>query len=316
MSQKNSEKDHRKGIAKISEAAKVSKPGASQANPELLPAGLYLVATPIGNLGDITLRAIDCLRRANIIYCEDTRVTGRLLTAHGIRNRMAPYHEHNAAQQRPKIIERIKCGEAVALVSDAGTPLISDPGFKLVRAAGEASLPVVPLPGPSALLAALAAGGLPTDRFLFLGFPPNRTAARQSFFQEVKDIEATLVLYETGARLAASLADMAVTLGPRDACLAREVTKLHETFQRASLGDLADHYAASPAPKGEMVVVIGPPEEQQPDEDAWEAELERRLGQESLRDAVHAVALASGLPRKTLYSRALELQRRKKSRKP
>jgi 16S rRNA (cytidine1402-2'-O)-methyltransferase len=280
-----------------------------------LPAGLYLVATPIGNLRDVTIRAIDTLKRVQVIYCEDTRITGRLLDTYGISTRMSPYHDHNAARVRPKIIERIKCGEAVALVSDAGTPLISDPGYKLVRAALETGLKVVPLPGPSALLAALVPAGLPTDRFLFVGFAPVKSAARRKLCREFATVNASLVIYETGTRLRSCLKDMLAVLGPREACLARELTKLYESFHRGSLKDLAQFYEDNPAPRGEMVLVIGPPGVDDEATDNWENDLAEELEQRSLRDAVDAVAHSRGLPRKEVYRRALTLQDRKKTEK-
>lgn len=303
MSRKSSEKSHRKDFIKPNEGDPPSKPAEAP-----LSAGLYLVATPIGNLEDITLRALATLRRVKAIYCEDTRVTSRLLRAYGIQKDLFPYHDHNAARVRPKVIERLKCGEAVALVSDAGTPLVSDPGYKLVRAAWEAGATVVPLPGPSAILAALVPAGLPMDRFLFLGFAPNRSAARCKFLLEYAAVTASLVIYESGSRLRSCLKDLLAVLGPREACIAREITKLYETFHRGNLEELARFYGENPPPKGEMVIVIGPPSAQVSAAVDWESDLADLLEKESLRDAVDAIAQAKGLGRKEVYRRALELQ--------
>lgn len=285
-----------------------SKPGDAEREPPILAPGLHIVATPIGNLGDITLRALDTLRRVDLIACEDTRVTGKLLSAYRISTRTTPYHEHNAARARPQLIERLKRGERIALVSDAGTPLISDPGYKLVRAAIAAGIAVHAIPGPSAPLAALALSGLPTDRFLFAGFLPVKAAQRRSALAELARVPATLVLFETAPRLAASLADMAEILGAREAAVARELTKLHEEARRGQLAALAAHYSEAGPPKGEIVIVIGPPvEETAPDVGAIDAFLEDALRHMSLRDAADAVARATGLPRKEVYGRALAL---------
>src|SRR5271169_1237581 len=226
--------------------------------------GLYLVATPIGNLGDITLRALETLAAADLIACEDTRVTRKLLERYAIATPLTPYHEHNAAQARPLLLQRIAEGAAVALVSDAGTPLVSDPGFKLVRAVQDAGLAVTTLPGASALLAALTLAGLPTDQFLFAGFLPPKESARRARIAELSRIPATLVLFETGPRAAAALADLADGLGEnRQAALCRELTKLHEEVSRGSLKMLAHAYAGH-EPRGEIVLVIAPPPEAAP----------------------------------------------------
>ena len=272
--------------------------------------GLYLVATPIGNTGDITLRALELLKTADVVACEDTRVTAKLLTRFGIHAHTLPYHEHNAAGMRPKLMEKLRAGQVVALVSDAGTPLISDPGYKLVQAVVEAGLPVTALPGASALLTALQLSGLPSDRFLFLGFLPNKSAARRAAIEEVSGLGATLVCYESAQRLAAMLADLAETLGPRPAAVARELTKLYEEVRRGSLPELAAHYAEAGPPKGEVVVVIGPPAESEAetlDEAGLDAALKRALATSSLRDAVAEIARLSGQPRKAVYARALAL---------
>jgi 16S rRNA (cytidine1402-2'-O)-methyltransferase len=273
--------------------------------------GLYLVATPIGNLADISLRALDLLSKADVIACEDTRVTRKLLAAHGLRTPMSTYHEHNAERVRPRLIEQMKCGKAVALVSDAGTPLISDPGYKLVQAAAAAGLAVTALPGASAALAALVVSGLPSDRFLYAGFLPAKSAARRQVLRELAIVPATLIVYESARRLPAALADMAAVLGPRPAAVARELTKLHEEVRRQTLDALAAHYAAAGPPRGEVVIVIGPPAAAAATvADDLDAHLRAALATESLRDAVAAVAAVTGVPRQKVYARALELRRR------
>jgi 16S rRNA (cytidine1402-2'-O)-methyltransferase len=270
---------------------------------------LALVATPIGNLGDISARALETLREADLIACEDTRVTGNLLSKFEIRRPTLPYHDHNAETMRPKLIARLLQGETVALCSDAGMPLISDPGYKLVRAATEAGIAVTVIPGPSAPLAALVLSGLPSDRFLFAGFLPVKDGARRETLQELKGVRATLLFFETGPRLADSLATCADVLGERPAAVARELTKLHEEVRRDTLGALARHYAESGAPKGEIVVVIGPP---LPDETVYDvdAALESALKAMGIKEAATAVAAASGKPRREIYARALALSGR------
>ncbi len=272
-------------------------------------AGLYLVATPIGNLRDITLRALDILGAVDAVLCEDTRTTGRLLKAHGIDARLLAYHDHNAARVRPRILERLGRGERLALVSDAGTPLVSDPGYKLVRACAEAGIAVWPVPGASAALAALVASGLPSDRFFFAGFLPPKRAARRKALAGLAAVPGSLVIYEAPGRLAACLADMAAEFGPRPAAVARELTKLYEEIRRASLPELAEHYRAAGAPKGETVIVVAPPEGEGAAMDLAELDrqLEAALASMSVRDAAAAVAGASGLPRRQIYTRALEL---------
>jgi 16S rRNA (cytidine1402-2'-O)-methyltransferase len=273
-----------------------------------LAPGLHIVATPIGNLGDITLRALQALAGADLIACEDTRVTRKLLDRYAIKTPLAPYHEHNAAQARPLLLRRLAEGAAIALVSDAGTPLISDPGYKLVRAAAEAGHAVTTLPGASALLAALTVAGLPTDQFLFAGFLPPKEVARRSRIAELARIPATLVLYETGPRLGAALADLAAGLGPqREAAICRELTKLHEEVLRGDLKTLAEAYAGDP-PRGEIVIVVAPPAEpERASAGETEALLRQALGRVSLKDAVGEVADATGLPRREVYQRALAL---------
>jgi 16S rRNA (cytidine1402-2'-O)-methyltransferase len=274
--------------------------------------GLAVVATPIGNLGDISARAIATLREADQIACEDTRMTARLCRAYDIETRLTPYHEHNAERVRPELLRLMAAGGRLALVSDAGTPLISDPGYKLVREAQEAGIPVTAIPGASAVTAALAVAGLPTDRFLFAGFAPAKTTARRRFLTELAATPATLVLFESARRLAPALADLRDALGPRPAAICRELTKLHEEIRRGNLGELAAHYADSGAPKGEIVIVIGPPESlpaAEEDPALLDALLRDALAEASLRDAVARVAAESGLPRREVYLRALALCR-------
>ncbi len=267
------------------------------------------MATPIGNLKDITLRALEILQSVDLIACEDTRVTGKLMKAHGIEAPLTAYHEYNAARMRPRLIDAVKSGKAVALVSDAGTPLVSDPGYKLVQSAVAEGLPVTALPGASAALAGLTVSGLPSDRFFFAGFLPSKSAARKRALIELTAVPATLVVFESARRLAATLADMAEVLGPRPAAVARELTKLYEEVRRDPLDALAAHYRATGAPKGEVVIVIGPPE--QTTAEIGAAELDERLraalGDASLRDAVAVVTRETGLKRQTVYARALEL---------
>jgi 16S rRNA (cytidine1402-2'-O)-methyltransferase len=269
--------------------------------------GLYLVATPIGNLSDISLRALELLAGANCIACEDTRVTRKLTERYGIATPLTPYHEHNAAAARPKLLARLGEGQAVALVSDAGTPLISDPGYRLVRAAHEAGHPVTALPGASAVLAALNVAGLPTDRFFFEGFLPAKQAARQKRIAALAGIPATLVLFESGPRLTAALADLAAGLGAREASVCRELTKLHEEIRRGDLAVLARDYAAGAETRGEIVIVVAPPVEQEDTQIDLDAMLRHALARVSVKDAVGEVALASGRPRREVYQRALAL---------
>jgi 16S rRNA (cytidine1402-2'-O)-methyltransferase len=272
-----------------------------------LPGGLYVVATPIGNLRDITLRGLEVLAAADLIACEDTRVTRKLLDQFGIATTLTPYHDHNATQARPKLLARLGEGAAVALVSDAGTPLVSDPGYKLVRAAQTAGHSVTALPGASAVLAALAVSALPTDRFFFEGFLPARAVQRQNRIAELKHIPATLVIFESGPRLPGALADLAAELGPREAAICRELTKLHEEVRRGDLQRLARDYAAAAQPRGEMVIVIGAAEEAEPAQDELEALLREALGRLSLKDAVVEIATVTGQPRRAIYQRALAL---------
>ena len=273
-----------------------------------LPAGLYLVATPIGNLRDITLRALEVLAAADAVACEDTRVTRKLFDHYGLSAPLTPYHDHNAETARPKILQRIAAGDAVALVSDAGTPLISDPGFKLVRDAAAAGLTVTAAPGASAALMALTVAGLPTDRFFFEGFLPSKAGSRRTRIGEIARIPATLVLYESGPRLADALADLAAGLGARPAAVCRELTKLHEEIRRGTLDALARDYAGGAETRGEIAIVIAPPDAPAPSgADEIDALLRAALARVSLKDAVAEVAAATGEQRRAVYSRALEL---------
>ncbi len=272
-----------------------------------LEPGLYIVATPIGNLGDLTPRAADVLSRADVIAVEDSRVTAKLLHHIGIKRPMTPYHDHSAEGVRPGLIARMAT-EAVALVSDAGTPLISDPGFKLVRDARAAGHLVVTIPGPCAAVAALTLAGLPTDRFLFIGFLPSKAHARAEAIAEIAAIRATLVLYESGPRLSASLTALAEGLGDREAAVTREITKKFEEAVTGTLTQLATRYADAP-PRGEIVIVIAPPGAAPPaSQDDGDAALAEALTRLSTGQAASEVAKKLGLDRKTLYARALEMK--------
>jgi 16S rRNA (cytidine1402-2'-O)-methyltransferase len=287
--------------------------GHGQDAAKLAP-GLYIVATPIGNLGDITLRALAALAGADVIACEDTRVTRKLLDRYGVATPLTPYHDHNAEKARPRLLRRLAEGAAIALVSDAGTPLISDPGFKLVRAARDAGHAVSALPGPSALLAALTVAGLPTDQFFFAGFLPPKQAARRARIAELARIPATLVLFESAPRIAATLADLAAGLANREAALCRELTKLHEEVRRGDLAKLAQDYAAAEL-RGEIVLVIAPPQAAEgPSLEDADALLRQALMRVSLKDAVSEVAQVTGLPRRQLYQRALALAEAEKAK--
>lgn len=274
-----------------------------------LEPGLYIVATPIGNLSDLSPRAAEILAGADVIAVEDSRVTAKLLHHIGTKRPMTPYHDHNADRVRPALVARMGA-EAVALVSDAGTPLISDPGFKLVRDARAAGHRVTTIPGPCAAIAALTLAGLPTDRFFFLGFLPSKAKARADAIAEVKDIRATLILYESGPRLGATLAALAEGLGEREAGVAREISKRFEECVTDSLSALAARYAEA-APKGEIVVIVGPPGEEaeaQTDQAAIDAALRDALERLPPAKAVGEVAKAFKLDRQALYARAMEIR--------
>jgi len=267
------------------------------------------VATPIGNFGDISRRALAVLASVDRVACEDTRRTGRLLARHGIQARLVSYHEHNAARIRPSLIRALRDGGSLALVSDAGTPLISDPGYKLVRAAVCAGVRVTGCPGPSAPLLALVLSGLPTDRFYFGGFLPHRKGPRRQALVALRPLDATLVFLESPRRLAAALEDIAATFGPRPAAVARELTKLHEELRRGTLDELAGHYAGAGAPRGEVVIVVGGERSAALQRALSDADIDRRLdvllADGTVRDAAAALSAETGLPRRRLYARAL-----------
>ncbi len=281
--------------------------GALVPAPPLAP-GLYVVSTPIGNLSDMTLRALAILAGAEAILAEDTRVSRTLLTRYGIETPLSPYHEHNAVEARPRALRRIAEGQALALISDAGTPLISDPGYKLVAEAVAMGLAVTAAPGPCAALAALCVAGLPTDRFFFEGFLPPKRAARRERINMLATTPGTLVFYEAPSRLAETLADLALELGARPSAVARELTKLHEEIRRGALDALAAQYAAEGAPKGEIVIVVGPAEARPAiSPDALDRDIVEALSNLSVKDASAAVAARHGLPRRHVYARALAL---------
>ena len=295
-------------------------PGGPKAAPEAgvagppLPAGLWIVATPIGHAADITLRAIDTLTRAEIIACEDTRRTRKLMEMHGIalnRRRVVSYNDRNGAARRPEILDHLAAGRSVAYASDAGTPLVADPGYRLVEAARAAGHAIHAIPGPSAVLAALVLSGLPTDRFLFAGFLPAKSAARRRDLAELATVRATLVVFEAPRRLAACLSDMTDVLGAdRSVAVIREMTKIHEETVTGSLGDLAARYAGIDPPRGEAVVVVGPPARRsEPAAEDLDDALSDALSGHSVRDAAQMVAERLGLPRRTVYARAIELTR-------
>ncbi|MBL4806559.1 MAG: 16S rRNA (cytidine(1402)-2'-O)-methyltransferase [Rhodobacteraceae bacterium] len=278
-----------------------------------LQAGLYLVATPIGTASDITIRALDILEKADVLAAEDTRQARKLMDIHGIKLNGRPllaYHDHNGAGVRPRLLDAVREGKSVGYVSDAGTPLIADPGYALARDMIAAGLPVTAAPGPSAVLTALSVAGLPTDRFLFAGFSPTKSGARLAFLSEFKVVPATLVFYENPKRLAACFAAMVKVFGPdRPAAMCRELTKKFEEVRRGSLVELADYYADVPAPKGEAVIVLGPPAKSTVSDEDIDAALRGALNDGSVKDAAAEVAEMFNLSRKPLYKRAVELSR-------
>lgn len=273
-----------------------------------LAPGLYITATPIGNARDITLRALDVLTGCDVIAAEDTRVSAKLLAIHGISRPLTAYNDHNGARERPKLIARLKHGARIALISDAGTPLVSDPGYKLVREALAEGIPVHAIPGASAALTALSLAGLPTDRFFFVGFLPSKTGERGTALAELKSIGASLIFFESAQRLAESLAQMAAVLGDRAVAVTRELTKLHEEVRRGTLGILAAQFAQEPPPKGEVTIIVGPPPEQQADLARIDALLDKALPFMPVRAASELIAEALQLPRKEIYRRALEIK--------
>ncbi len=287
------------------------QPIATRLQSKLEP-GLYITATPIGNLRDVTLRVLDALSLCDAIYCEDTRVTKKLLAAYGIRKTLHAYYDHNAARIRPRILKRLQAGEAICLVSDAGTPLISDPGYKLVSQALDQGCMVTSLPGACGPIVALTVSGLPSDCFCFAGFLPGKSAARKRHAERFADFAGTVIWFESPRRLARALADLYAVLGPRQAVIARELTKRFEEVRRGTLEDLAREFDQSDAPKGEVVVLIGPAEGGGAEEDKREeqarAALVKALGTLSTKDAVAEVTVRTGLPRKRVYDLALALK--------
>ncbi len=281
-----------------------------KAEAEPLSPGLHIVATPIGNLKDVSFRALGTLAAADAVFAEDTRVSRKLLAHYGITTPLVAYHEHNAAEMRPKIIARLKEGQALALISDAGTPLVSDPGYKLVEAVLAEGFAVVPVPGPSAVLAALVAAGLPTDRFFFEGFLPSKSTARRERLSELSSIPATLVFFESPHRLVEMLHDAQDILGDRLAAVARELTKLYETIRRGTLSTLFAEYESASRPKGEIVVLIGAATDTTSDNQKG-ADLDERLKLHlthlSVKDAVAVAVEETGLPRRQVYARAVSL---------
>ncbi len=298
--------DHDSPSRRSSPAAYTAFGLRAEAQP--LSPGLHVVATPIGNLGDVSFRALATLAAADAVIAEDTRVTKILLAHYGIATPLVAYHEHNAAVMRPHLIARLQTGAALALVSDAGTPLVSDPGFKLVADAVANNIPVMAVPGASAVLAALVVAGLPTDRFFFEGFLPQKSGARRQRASALATVPGTLVFFESPRRLAESLADLAAALGDREAAVCRELTKHFENVRRGTLSALAEQYANEPAPKGEVVLLVAPPGEDAPHApDDVDARLRAALQKHSVKDAAAIVSAETGLPRRKVYARALEL---------
>lgn len=276
------------------------------------PPGLYIIATPIGNLGDITLRALEALKAADLIACEDTRVSGKLLSHFGINKPTLSYNDHNGADRRPKIIEALQEGKRVALISDAGTPLISDPGYKLVREALTLEIPVTTMPGASSVMAALCLSGLPTDRFFFAGFLPSKQEAAKKEIASFARLDSTLVLFEAANRLLQTLPLLHKALGNRQLAVVREITKLYEESRRGTFAELIEYYEANGEPKGEVVLVIGPPEEVAATEEELKTKLGLLLVQHGVKEAATILAEETGLPRKELYTLALQLMDVKK----
>ena len=297
---------NRSGTARAKPIAEVL---ASKLSATKIESGLHIVATPIGNLSDITLRAVAVLRLADAIACEDTRVTGKLKSEFGLAAELIPYHEHNAERVTQGLIKRLKAGKTIALVSDAGTPLVSDPGYRLVKAALKNDISIIPVPGASALLAALSIAGLPTDRFIFEGFLPAKSNARRKVLTRIATVDATVIFYESPKRLGNSLRDMAEILGNRDAVIARELTKRFEQISRAPLEELAAQVVSTKTLKGEVTIVVSRPQGvEPPSNEKIDGLLTDALAHQSVRDAANMVAEATGLPRRLLYQRAIKLK--------
>jgi 16S rRNA (cytidine1402-2'-O)-methyltransferase len=305
---------HRSDLPEAARGAAAFTAFGLRAEATKLTPGLHVVATPIGNLADISLRALSTLAAADAVVAEDTRVTKVLLAHYGIATPLVAYHEHNAAVMRPHLIARLAHGATLALVSDAGTPLISDPGYKLVAAALAGGLPVTSVPGASAVLTALVVAGLPTDRFFFEGFLPPKSAARRQRIAALASIPGTLVFFESPHRVAQTLKDLADVLGPREAALARELTKIFETVRRGELADLAAAFATEPPPKGEIVLLVGPPADgaQKIDGKDLDRRLVKALETLSVKEAATVVAVDTGQPRRKVYARAVELSARQR----
>lgn len=291
-----------KKVPTVPKTAEKPMPKATPMKP-----GFYLVATPIGNLRDITFRALDVLSSVDLIICEDTRVTGKLMNAYGFKKKMQVYNDHSNDHQRESLIKAVAEGQSIAVLSDAGTPLVSDPGYKLVRGAVAKGLYVTSIPGPNAALPALQLSGLPTDQFSFLGFLPPKSVARQSALKKWEVAPGSLIIYETGPRLIDSLQDMRIVLGNREAAVMRELTKMYEEVRRGTLSDLLLHYTTKGVPKGEIVVVLGHGVAEIISTESIEKQLKRALEKMSVRDAAEMVAQATGKPKKTIYTLALKL---------
>ena len=283
-----------------------------QERSQIIPPGLYIIATPIGNLKDMTLRAIDVLNAADLIACEDTRVTGKLLSHYGITAPTLSYNDHNGEERRPKIMEALEQGKRVALVSDAGTPLISDPGYKLLKEAQARGFYITTLPGASSVMAALCLSGLPTDRFLFAGFLPAKEEACRKELQQLATVPSTLIFFESAHRLQDTLGVMHEVLGNREAAVVREITKLYEESRRDSLSELIAHYQQHGEPKGEVVIVVGPPLVAHETTESIEAKLRLLLSSHSVKEAAAILAEETGRPRKEIYSLALKLMEERK----
>jgi 16S rRNA (cytidine1402-2'-O)-methyltransferase len=281
--------------------------GAATHEAEKLVAGLYITATPIGHLGDVTLRALATMAAADILLCEDTRTTGKLLERYAIRTKLLPYHEHNAARVRPAILRDLAEGKSIALVSDAGMPLVSDPGYRLVADCVEQNIPVTAVPGASAVLTALALSGLPTDRFSFLGFLPSKSGERKKLFAEFSGVKSTLIVFESPHRIVDALADLAGTLGNRRVAVSRELTKLHEEVLRGTAAEVQATLAARPAVKGEITVVIAPPEDgpAEVSEETLEAAIDKALQSMPAARAAADIAKRFDLAKKDIYARIL-----------
>ena len=274
--------------------------------PNDLASGLYLTATPIGHARDISLRGLDILARVDLIAAEDTRVTAKLLALHGLSKPLTAYNDHNAAKERPRLLQKLKGGARIALVSDAGTPLVSDPGFKLVREAIAEGIAVHAVPGASAVLTGLSLSGLPSDRFLFAGFLPAKAGERRTALEELKTLRATLIFFESAQRLGDTLSDMLAVWGPRDAVVARELTKLHEEVRRGTLSALAEHYTKAGPPKGEVTLLVGPPASVDADFAKIEEALEAALAFMPLKAASDLIAGLTGAPRRQVYDLGLK----------